>query len=83
MNLVKIFILLFYIYNVYSVLFYRTFGDIKRQLFLILISISYIYSAYNFYYEDNFNILYIPLILLLCYQYYVYKNRYKYKNNIK
>lgn len=79
MNLIKFSILLFYIYNSYSVLLYRTFGDIKRQLFLILISTSYIYSAYNFYYEDNFNILYLPLILLLFYQYYVYKNRYKYK----
>ena len=79
MNLIKLFILLFYIYNSYSVLFYRTFGDITRQMFLISISICYIYSAYVFYYEDNFNILYIPLILLLCYQYYVYKNRHKYK----
>jgi hypothetical protein len=79
MNLVKILILLFYLYNSYSVIFYRTFGDIKRQIFLILISISYIYSVYNFYYYDNFNILYIPLILLLFYQYYVYKNKYKYK----
>jgi hypothetical protein len=79
MNLIKILILLFYIYNSYSVLFYRTFGDIKRQIFLISISISYIYSAYYFYYDDNFNILYIPLILLLCYQYFIYKNRHKYK----
>jgi hypothetical protein len=79
MNLVKICILLFYIYNSYSVLLYRTFGDIKRQIFLISISSSYLYSAYNFYYDENFNILYIPLILLLSYQYYVYKNRYKYK----
>jgi hypothetical protein len=79
MNLVKLLILLFYIYNSYSVLFYRTFGDIKRQIFLISISISYIYSTYIFFYEDNFNILYIPIILLLCYQYYVYKNRHKYK----
>lgn len=79
MNLIKFLILLFYIYNSYSVLFYRTFGDIKRQLFLISISISNIYSAYNFYYQDNFNILYLPLILLLFYQYYVYKNRHKYK----
>jgi hypothetical protein len=79
MNLIKFCILLFYIYNSYSVLFYRTFGDLKRQIFLISISTSYIYSSYNFYYYDNFNILYIPLILLLCYQYYVYKNRHKYK----
>ena len=53
MNLIKLFILLFYIYNSYSVLFYRTFGDITRQMFLISISISYIYSTYIFYYEDN------------------------------
>ena len=79
MNLIKFFILLFYIYNSYSILFNHTFGDITRQMFLISISICYIYSAYVFYYEDNFNILYIPLILLLIYQYYVYKNRHKYK----
>lgn len=73
-------IFLFYIYNSYNILIYKTYGDIIRQIFLIIISFTFLISLYIFYYYDNYNILFLPIILLCIDQYYIYKFRNK---NIK
>jgi hypothetical protein len=85
MDIVIIIIFMFYIYNSYKVLFYKTYGDIIRQLFLILISFAFLFSLYYFYYYNDYNILYLPIILLCIDQYYIYnlRNRIIDKKKIK
>jgi hypothetical protein len=77
MDLFIITIFIFYIYNSYKVLYYKTYGDIIRQLLLIIISFSFILSLYYFYYYNDYNILYLPIILLCIDQYYIYNFRNK------
>ncbi len=80
MDLFILIIFLFYIYNSYKVLTYKTYGDIIRQLLLITVSLTFLISLYFFYYNNNYNILYIPIIPLCIDQYYIYNFRNK---NIK
>ena len=89
MDLFMLIIFLFYLYNSYNVLTYKTYGDIIRQLFLITISFSFLISLYIFYYYNDYNILYLPIIFLCIDQYYInnFRNKYikinKIKNKIK
>ncbi len=78
MDLFMLIIFLFYIYNSYKVLFYKTYGDIIQQLFLIVISFTFLMSFYIFYYNNDNNILYLPIILLCINQYYI--NNFRNKN---